>query len=82
MGRYIEGGWGRTGAILLGVLATVLILLAIASFYGYVPPSWVDNLTSSELGVFAFLAALGAVWLEVANGRGSQVGGSFYRGGR
>lgn len=61
-------GW-RFIAIILGIAASALIVLAVAVFYGYLPPSQVGNLTSGELGTFGFLAIVGAVGCEVASRR-------------
>ena len=47
-------------AVGLGILATALAILAVAVFYGYIPPSLVGNLTATELGTFSVLAIAGA----------------------
>lgn len=47
-------------AVIFGVIASVLVVLAIASYLGYVPTAWVDNLTDGELAVFATLAIIAA----------------------
>lgn len=65
-----KSSW-RFGAVLLAIAATFLFVLAVAVYYGYFPPSLVDNLTDGELGVLGFLAAAGAVGCEVAAERGS-----------
>lgn len=51
----------RNLAILLGVIAAILTVLAVASFEGYIPASYVDNVSPSELGTFAALAVVAAV---------------------
>jgi uncharacterized membrane protein YGL010W len=48
-------------AVLLGILASVLLVLSVAVFEGYIPTTFVDNLTYGELGTFAFLAIVGAI---------------------
>jgi hypothetical protein len=59
--------WGVGGnmwdglAIGLGILATVLVILAVAVYEGFFPASLVDNLTPTELGTLGFLSIAGAV---------------------
>jgi hypothetical protein len=53
------------GAIFLGLLATVLFILAVGVYYAYFPSSLVANLTDGELGVLGFVAAAAAVACEV-----------------
>lgn len=43
-------------AILFGVIASVLVILAIATYLGYAPATWVDNVSPTELGVLAALS--------------------------
>jgi len=57
-------GWSIF-AILLGVLATALFILAIGVYYGYITSAFVGNLTYGELGVLAFVTAAAAVGCEV-----------------
>lgn len=57
----------RFAAILLGIAATLLVILAIAVYYGYIDATLVDNLTSGELGTFGVLAIGGAVGCEYAS---------------
>ncbi len=61
-----NGSW-RFAAVLLGIAATLLVILAVAVFYGYLPSSLVDNLTPGELGTFGVLAIGGAVGCEYAS---------------
>lgn len=48
----------HTLAIVFGILATVLIVLAVAVYLGYLPTSEVANLSDGELGVFAALSII------------------------
>lgn len=57
--RGAMGGWGVV-AVLLGLLASGLIVLAIGVNYGYWPTSLADNLTAPELGVLGAIAIAGA----------------------
>lgn len=59
-------GW-RFFAILLGIGATIALILSVAVYYGYVTASWAGNLTYGEWGVVAFLLAAAAVGCEVAS---------------
>lgn len=54
----------RLISILLGILASVLAVLALAAYWGYIPASYVDNFTFGELGSFAALAVIGAVGVD------------------
>jgi predicted MFS family arabinose efflux permease len=62
----------RAWAVVLGVLATVLFALAVAVYYGYIPTSFVNNFTSTELGFFGVLAAIGAVGVEIMGYRNNR----------
>jgi hypothetical protein len=55
-----SNGWNFF-AIVLGIAAAVLVVLALAVYYGYIDTSLVDNLTDGELGTFGVLAIAGAV---------------------
>jgi hypothetical protein len=61
--RGVAGGEGLWGglAIGLGILATALVILAVAVYEGFIPASLVDNLTPTELGTLGFLSIAGAV---------------------
>jgi len=48
-------------AIVLGVIATILIVMSVAVYLGYWPTTLTDNLTYGELGVIAFFAIVGAI---------------------
>lgn len=48
-------------AVLLGIAASVLAILAVAEFMGYIPATWAQNMTDGELGVLSALAVVGAV---------------------
>ena len=53
-------------AIVFGVAASLLIVLAVAVQYGYLPATEVSNLTPGELGVFGTLFIVAAVACEWA----------------
>jgi hypothetical protein len=53
----------RLIAVLLGIAAAVLSVLAVAEFMSYIPATWANGLTDGELGVLAALAVVGAVAL-------------------
>ena len=48
-------------AVLLGIAASVLAILAVAVDFGYVPAGWANGMTDGELGVLSALAVVGAV---------------------
>lgn len=48
-------------AILFGILASVLAVLAVVTYLSYIPASWVDNFTDAELGTFSALSVVGAI---------------------
>lgn len=52
--------WKRSGVALLALAASLLAVLAIAVFQGYIPASMVSNLTATQLGTFAAIAAVAA----------------------
>lgn len=56
-------------AIVLGIGASLLAVLAIAVNYGYIPTTFVNGFTATELGVFAALAVVGAIGCEAAEQR-------------
>jgi hypothetical protein len=60
--RGVAGGEGMWGglAIALGILATALVILAVAVYEGFFPESLVASLTPTELGTLGFLAIAGA----------------------
>ncbi len=62
-------GFYRTAAVLVGVLATALFVLAVGTFYGYWPTTMTGGLTAGALGVLGFLAAIAAAGLEVLDRR-------------
>lgn len=59
----------RFFAVILGIVATILLILAVAEYYAYFPSTLLDNLTYGELGTLAFVAAAGAVGCEIAERR-------------
>lgn len=56
-------------AVLLGIFASLLAVLAIAVNYGYIPTTFVNGFSATELGVFAALAVVAAIGCEVAEQR-------------
>lgn len=56
----------RTLAIILGIGGTLLAVLAVAVNYGYIPTTFVNGYTATELGAFAALAVVGAIGCEAA----------------
>lgn len=48
-------------AVLFAIAASALAVLAVAAFESYIPASYVDNLTSGELGALAALSVVGAI---------------------
>ena len=48
-------------AVLLGIAASLLAVMAVAVYEGYITSSWADNLTDGELGFLSALAVVGAV---------------------
>jgi hypothetical protein len=48
-------------AVILGIAASLLAVLAVATYEGYIPLGDVDNLTSTELGTLSALAVVGAI---------------------
>lgn len=43
-------------AIIFGVIASLLVILSVGVYLGYVPTTWVNSLSDTELGVLAVLA--------------------------
>jgi TM2 domain-containing membrane protein YozV len=64
--RAAMSGW-RLGAIFLGLLATALVVLGIAEYYGYIGASLIGTWTYGELIILGIVAAIGAVACEVAS---------------
>ncbi len=61
-------------ALILGIVASILVVLAVVVYLGYVPASWVDSLTDGEL------TALAAITIVAAGGSymaGERVGKAF-----
>lgn len=48
-------------AVILGIAASLLAVLAVATYESYFPESVVDNLTPGELGGLSALAVVGAI---------------------
>lgn len=48
-------------AVLFGILASILAVLAVAAYESWIPASYVDNLTSGELGALAALSVVAAI---------------------
>lgn len=48
-------------AVILGIAASLLAVLAVAVYEGYFPSSYVDSLTPGELGGLSALAVVGAI---------------------
>lgn len=60
--KFGKGGvWGLL-AILFGLMASLLAVLAVALYEGYITPALVNNFTADELGVFAALAVVVAIF--------------------
>ncbi len=53
---------GKALGAALGILASVLVILAVGLYEGYITPSLVDNLTDTELGVFGAIAIVAAIF--------------------
>lgn len=57
----------RIAAIVLGVAASVLAVMAVTVYEGYFPADWADHISADELGglsALAVVAAIGASWAE------------------
>lgn len=61
--------WYKLGAVLSGLGAAILAILAVAVFYGYFPSSLVANLTSGQLGTLAAVLVAAAVGLHYTGER-------------
>ncbi len=53
-------------AVVLGIAASLLAVLAVAIYEGYIPLSYVDNVSATELGTFAALAVVAAIGVSSA----------------
>lgn len=56
-------GWVKTLVGILTVGASLLAVLAVAVFEGFLPASLAGNFTDTELGTFAAIAAVAAIAL-------------------
>lgn len=56
-------------AVIFGITASVLAVLAVLLYEGWIPLSFVDNITATEMGALAALSATGAVAAFVASER-------------
>lgn len=59
----------HTLAVVFGIVASILAVLAVLVFLGWIPLSFVDNITATEMGALAALAAVGAGASYVASER-------------
>jgi hypothetical protein len=64
----------RALAILLGIAATLLVILSVATYYGYWPSTLTDGLSYGTIGVLGILAGAAAIGCEVAAEREKRYG--------
>lgn len=66
---FTKGSFLHLLALVLGIVASILVVLAVGVYLGYIPASWVDSLTAGQLGVLAGITIVGAAASYVAGER-------------
>lgn len=57
----MANSWLKGLAALLGIVATILVVTAIAEFYGFISPALLDGISAVEMGFLAFIVGVAAV---------------------
>ena len=61
------GSLGTTIAVILGVVAFVLFVLAVSEWYGWLSQAILDNQGAPALVVYGIIAAAGAIGADKAD---------------
>lgn len=62
-------GMYHTLALIFGIVGSVLAVLAVLVYEGWLSPAQVDNFTDVELGAFAVLSITAAIASSIAEKR-------------